>query len=343
MSDRRSTINNMEYKMSKLYKLLGIICSLFLLMCTYETNSRTNNPLPKESSAFQCLLNIPMGISLGELNEYLGKCPNLKMYDYEDNALNSRLDISSYNNQTLFNTTCALLQDGKDSLSEVYFYFFKGKLYEVSGVKQFDNNRSSFIASQISNVYGKPTKKKNLRNFMGNEFYLYSQYWRFGNTSITLDDDREVSHMLIIQNDSISNIASDFKSTSVRAIVYIYNGYDKKKKLSERQWHSENPEQTQQITTQCEGIGKITLKGSGNNITCKILCQDGKVVFEKHGINIKGNKEALVLKEFPSNCEEVFAYKREEGDVYTTYYTLVLEKNGIELFKGIIDTQDCVE
>ena len=330
--------------MSVSYKLsVGFICSVCLLMGSLQANNKKNIPLPNELPAFQCLLNIPMGISPGELNEYLGKCPNLKMYDNEDNSINTKLDISSYNNQTLFNTTCGLLQDGKDSLSEVYFYFFKGKLYEVSGVKQFDNNRSSFIASQISNVYGKPTKKKNLRNFMGNEFYLYSKYWKFGNSSITLDDDREVSHMLIIQNDSISNIASDFKSTSVRAIVYIYNGYDKKKKHSESQWYSENPKQTQQITTQCEGIGKITLKGSGSNITCKIMCQDGKVVFEKHGINIKGNKEALVLKEFPSNCEEVFAYTRVEGDVYTTYYTLVLEKNGIELFKGIIDTQDCVE
>jgi hypothetical protein len=332
--------------MSILYKLsVGFISCVSLLMGTLEANSRTNNPLPKESSAFQCLLNIPMGISPGELNEYLAKCPNLKMYDYVDNTIITQLYISSYNNQTLFNTTCALLKDGKDSLSEVYFYFYKGKLYEVSGVKQFDNNRSSFIASQISNLYGKPTKKKNLRNFMGNEFYLYSQYWRYGNSSITLDDDREVSHMLIIQNDSISKIVNDIYASYVDVEVFTYYGYDTKEKQSISPWERINndPNDIPSIRTYCEGIGKINLKGKAKGLTFTLACEDGTIVFEKTGVTVKGKTTILSKNEFPENCESKDYSNDQDNPAYSTHYTLTVSKLGHQLFVGKFFRDDCMD
>ena len=298
--------------------------------------------LPNELPGFQCLLNIPMGISPAELNEYLGKCPNLKMYDIEGNIMSNTLDLSTYNGEYTYDVSGhELVTIGNDSLHRLSFSFLNGGLYSTFYSTGNDSEYIDKLIKQLQSIHGKASLSKQKGFYYGSKVTETSYKWRVNTTSITLT--RGGEDFVTIQNDSIAKIASDFSSTNVQAMVYIYDGYDKKRKLNERQWHSENPEQTQQITTQCEGIGKITLKGSGNNITCKILCQDGKVVFEKKGINVKGNKEALVLKEFPSNCEEVFAYKREEGDVYTTYYTLVLEKNGIELFKGILDTQDCVE
>jgi hypothetical protein len=329
--------------MSILYKLsVGVIFTLFFLMGTLQANNRTNTTLPNESSAFQCLLNIPMGISPAELNEYLAKCPNLKMFDYEGNAMSNTLDLSAYNGQySDYLHGQELVTIDEDSLHRLTFSFLNGGLYSIFYSIGNESDYTVKLIKQLQSLYGKASLSKEKVFYYGSKVTETSYNWRVNTNSITLS--RGGEDFVTIQNDSIAKIASDFSSTSVQAIVYTYNGYDKKKKLTERQWHSEHTEQTQQITTQCEGIGKITLKGSGNNITCKILCQDGKVVFEKKGINVKGNKEVLVLKEFPSNCEEVFAYKRVEGDVYTTYYTLVLEKNGIELFKGIIDTQDCVE
>ena len=319
--------------------LYASILLMFLSMFPLRSKDVNSNGT---SSGFQFLLNIPMGISPAELNEYLGKCPNLIMFDIEGNATSNTLDLSAYDGQYLYYLSGQeLVSIDNDSLHRLTFSFLNGGLYSIFYSIGNDTYYTDKLIKQLQSFHGKASLSKEKVFYYGSKVTETSYKWRVNTNSITLS--RGGEDFVTIQNDSIAKIASDFSSTNVQAMVYIYDGYDKKRKLNERQWHSENPEQTQQITTQCEGIGKITLNGSGNNITCKILCQDGKVVFEKHGISIKGNKEALVLKEFPSNCEEVFAYTRVEGDVYTTYYTLILEIFGVEIFKGIIDTQDCVE
>lgn len=300
-----------------------------------------------EAIPFQCLLNIPMGSSPGEVKRHLSNCQSVKLYDINDQNMSQGLDLSSYINQVLFDINIQTYSEGQDSLQYLTFSFFKGALYSIEGTKFFDyetaEEKTKDIASQFQEQYGKPKLITKTVYWQTEKWTEKTPNWKIGTKTLSFDTySSPPEGYLTIKNDSISKIVKEILGTYVDVEVFTYNGYDKKKKLSKREWYSENPEQLQGILTQCEGIGKIALKGNGKGLTFRIQCENGNTVFEKEGINI-GSKSNTVLTNFPENCEDKVMRKEVDRDIYGALFYLIVLKNDHEIFKGEITRLDCMD
>lgn len=301
----------------------------------------------EESIPFQCLLNIPMGSSPAEVKRHLSNCQNVKLYDVNDQNMSQGLDLSSYINQVLFDINIQTYSEGQDSLQYLTFSFFKGALYSIEGTKFFDyetaEEKTKDIASQFQEQYGKPKLITKTVYWQTEKWKEKTPNWKIGSKTLSFDTyTAPPEGYLIIKDDSISNIVNDILKTYVDVEVYTYNGYDKKKKLNKKEWYSENYEQIQGLTTQCEGIGKIALKGKGKGLTFRIQCENGNIVFEKTGINV-GSKSKTVLTNFPEICEDKVMHKEVDQDIYGALFYLIVLKNEHEIYKGEITRLDCME
>ena len=324
---------------------LYISLALGIILCTGSIQAKpheANVPLLEDAIPFQCLLNIPMGISPAEVKTILAGCSGIAITDGDDVNITSTIDISEYKGQVIYTLNLSRYTEGSYWLDYLKFSFFQGKLHSISGEKTLDADVTKRILTEYEAKLGKSKIKKNLRGFMGNDFHIKSNVWNLSNKSITLDPYDGVPVQFIIQNDSISNIVNDIVKTYVEVEVYTYDGYDKKKKLNIRDWYSENPEQIEGFTTQCEGIGKIALKGKGKGLTFRIQCENGNTVFEKKDINV-GSKSNTVLTNFPENCEEKVMRKEVDQDIYGALFYLIVLKNEHEIYKGEITRLDCME
>jgi len=290
---------------------------------------------------FQCLLNIPMGISPAEVKTILAGCRGIVITDGDDVNITSTIDISEYKGQVIYTLHVTQYTEGSFWLDFLTFSFFQGKLHSISGEKKLDVDLSKQILTEYEAKLGKSKIKRNLRGFMGNEFHVKSNVWTLGNKSITLDPYDGVPVQFIIQNDSISNIVNDILGTYFDVEVYTYGGYDEKQKQSLSQWRVET-NQISNISTYCEGIGKINMKGKGTDLTFRITCENGKVAFEKNGINIKGTTPILKKGEFPDSCEWK-DYTDSNGTVYSSHYLVTVSKKGHILFTGSIHRDECLD
>jgi hypothetical protein len=115
--------------------LYAFILLMFLSMFPLRSKDVNSNGT---SSAFQCLLNIPMGISPAELKRHLSNCQSVILFDINDQRMSKGLDVSSYTNEVLYDIEIPTYSEGQDSLRQLIFSFFKGGLYSIEGIKYFD-------------------------------------------------------------------------------------------------------------------------------------------------------------------------------------------------------------
>lgn len=321
-----------------------------IILCTGSIQAKPHEasaPSLESAIPFQCLLNIPMGISPAELKRHLSNCQSVKLFDINDQNMSQGLDLSSFMNQVLYDIEIQTYSEGQDSLRQLIFSFFKGGLYSIEGIKysedEMEDERTKDIVSQFQVQFGKPKLTTKTVYWQTENWKEKIPNWKIGAKTLSFDTyPSPPEGYLIIKDDSVSKIVKDILETNVGVEVYTYNGYDKKKKLIKREWYSENPEQIEGIITQCEGIGKIALKGKGKGLTFRIQCENGNTVFEKKDINV-GSKSNTVLTNFPENCEEKVMRKEVDQDIYGALFYLIVLKNEHEIYKGEITRLDCME
>jgi hypothetical protein len=54
-----------------------------------------------------------------------------------------------------------------------------------------------------------------------------------------------------------------------------------------------------------------------------------------------GGPTYILLKALPESCKPILLYNQDGIDNYKTHFTIIIEKEGIELFRGIIEKNDC--
>ena len=309
---------------------------------------------PHESSAhsleeaipFQCLLNIPMGISPAEVNKHFAMCRQVRFIDYEGKQTDAALNIpEDYSKRVIFSEGGNTYIENQDTIVAISFSFMNNMLYSVECRTKFSKKLSSRIASEYDKFFGKRKVIKSMVGWLGSgeAFPIDSYIWESNGKTIQFDTPVEGLEVgLSMIDKKIKKEADEFSETRVEVEVFTYNGYDKKKKLNKREWYSENPEQIEGLTTQCEGIGKIALKGKGKGLTFRIQCENGNTVFEKKDINI-GSKSNTVLTYFPENCEDKVMRKEVDQDIYGALFYLIVLKNEHEIYKGEITRLDCME
>jgi hypothetical protein len=326
--------------MSILYKIsVGFICSLFLLLGTLQAKNRIYASSPDERMFLKCLINIPMGISPDELNNYLKKCNNVRTYDIDGNLLGLSLEWPWDISQLVFDINGReLFMDDNDSLHRVSFSFYNGQLYSIFGSVVDNRTRTLSYRDQFISMYGKPSIKTYSSFYYKAKETLTAHKWINGNKSITLEIAKVGDDFLTIKDDSIEKMAKDMLATTVQAVVYTYG---KRNKLSANKWIRENPEYDISTVINCDDMGSISLKGKGSNLTCKILCEDSSIAFQKNQINLTKAKEYILLKALPESCKPILLYNQDGIDNYKTHFTIIIEKEGIELFRGIIEKNDC--
>lgn len=332
---------------------LGIMSGLLIMITPMESRGLKNNlSIQDESIAFKCLLNIPMGISPAELKTYFSGCSGVKFtsnYSGEE-IISSNIDISGYDGEVIYDLILTKYKENTDSLSDVSFSFFQGKLYSIDCAKDLDKKRSKEILSEFERRFGASKIKKNTRSFtdesesLDHEFQVKSHIWVTSGTSITFDpaDDYE-EVKFIIQNDSLTKVVDEIKNTNVEVQVASYSLRDAKMKetIEEWQWDQGN---LLQIPF-CVGVGRIKLKGKGKDLTFTILCENGNVVFEKKGIVLKGSTQILKKDDFPEPdlcaSSEVDGASSSNYILTSTNYTLRVSKKGHILFSGNILREEC--
>lgn len=295
----------------------------------------------EDAVPFQCLLNIPMGISPAEVKTILAGCRGISITDGDDINIASYIDISEYKGQVIYTLYLSKYTEGSYWLDLLKFSFFQGKLHSISGDKQLDAVQTKQILTEYETKLGKSKIKKNLRWFMEHEIPVKSNVWNLSNKSITLDPYDGVPVQFIIQNDSISNIVNDILNYYFEIEVFTFGGYDKKQKQSMSQWITET-NQIPNISTYCEGIGKVNIRGKGTDLTFRITCENGTVVFEKSGVNVKGTTPILKKGEFPDSCESK-EYTDSNGTVHSSHYIVTVSKKGHTLFTGSIHRDECLD
>ena len=88
-------------------------------------------PSLEDAIPFQCLLNIPMGISPGELKYHLESCENSRFIEYSGKDVTDSINISDIEaNGQLMNGTYYI--EGNDTISDLFFNFLDKKLYSIS-------------------------------------------------------------------------------------------------------------------------------------------------------------------------------------------------------------------
>lgn len=328
-------------------RLSTIYISLVFGIIVYSSSiqakpHQASAPSLEDAIPFQCLLNIPMGSSPAEVKAILAGCRGVAITDGDGVNITSTIDISEYKGQVIYTLNVTKYTEGSFWLDFLTFSFFQGKLHSISGEKTLDVDLSKQILTEYEVKLGKSKVKKNLRgNMSGEVFHVKSNVWTLSNKSITLDPYDDDALQFIIQNDSISNIVNDILETYVDVEVYKYGGYDKKEKQSLSQWNVET-NQIPNISTYCEGIGKINMKGKGTDLTFRITCENGKVAFEKSRVNIKGTTPILKKGEFPDSCEWK-DYTDSNGTVYSSHYLVTVSKKGHILFTGSIHRDECLD
>lgn len=303
-------------------------------------------PSLEDAIPFQCLLNLPMGISPAEVNKHFAMCSQVRFIDYDGKQTDAALNIpEDYSKGVIFSEGGNTYIENQDTIVAVSFSFMNEMLYSVECRTLFSKKLSARIASEYDNFFGKRKVTKSMVGWLGSgeAFPIDSYIWESNRKTIQFDtpvEGLEVGFSMI--DKKIKKEAEEFSETGVEVEVFTYNGYDKKKKLRKREWYSENPEQIEGILTQCEGIGKIALKGKGKGLTFRIQCENGNTVFEKKDINV-GSKSNTVLTNFPENCEEKVMFKEVDQDIYGALFYLIVLKNEHEIYKGEITRLDCME
>ena len=329
--------------MSILYKLsVGFICSLFLLFGTLQANSRTNTTLPIESSAFQCLVNIPMGISPGELKYHLESCENSRFIEYSGKDVTDSMNISDIEANGQFRHGTYYIE-GNDTISDLFFNFLDKKLYSISGEMRLSSNVKKEFTQSLQSRFGKP-KQMNVTkgNMNGDVFKVPLTFWNISGKYFYIDlrDKSPIQQFDIIDDDGDYAVQDEILYTS--PVVFAYNGYDQKEKQYKSDWYYAE-DSLPSITTQCEGVGKIICDGRFTGVSLTIQCENGKVVFKKDNITLKKNTVLLKKGEFPHDCEGRKIGMAYEQDFYSTQYVVTLSKRGYTIFKGIIERNDCLD
>lgn len=338
--------------MSKFVRIcLGIMSGLLIMITSMESRGLKNNlSIQDESIAFKCLLNIPMGISPAELKTYLSECQGITMLDVSRHKyITQQIDISSFQGQVLFDIYIQEFIEREDSLTQLSFSFFKGGLYSIKGIKSFDYNtieeKTNSIVSQYVSLFGKPKYISRTIQFGGDEYKEKSPNWKIGNKSLTLDTYITPESYIFIEVDSISKLVSEITNSNITVEVFTYSGSDPKEKQSISSWAYTDGEgisySNPNITTYCEGVGNINLKGKASGLTFTITCDDGTVVFEKTGINVKGKSTILKKNQFPNKCESKDYYNYPDNPTYSTHYKITISKLGHPLFEGNIFRDEC--
>ena len=326
---------------------LGIMSGLLMMLTSMESRGLKNNlSIQDESIAFKCLLNIPMGISPAELKTYLSECQGITMFDVSQKNITQSLDLSSFMNQVLYDIEIHTYSEGQDSLRQLIFSFFKGGLYSIEGIKysedEMEEERTKDIVSQFQEQYGKPKLTTKTVYWQTEKWKEKTPNWRIVNKTLSFDTYFSPPEgYFTLKNDSLFKIVNEIKNSEVYVEVFTYSGSDPKEKQSISSWAYNDGEGSSysnpKIITYCEGVGRIKLKGKGNDLTFTILCENGNVVFEKKGIVLKGSTQILKKDEFPNVCE---SYEVDGGETYTNY-TLIVSKKGHTLFSGNILRKEC--
>lgn len=336
--------------MSKFVRIcLGIMCGTLIMITSMESRGLKNNlSIQDESIAFKCLLNIPMGISPAELKTYFSGCNGVTFTNYENGteSITSNIDISGYNGQVIYSIFVHSYKESNDSLEKVSFSFFQGKLHSITSYKYLDDVRSKEILSEYERKFGVSKVKKNKRYFMDHPFSVKSNVWVINGKSIILDPaDVLEGVQFIIQNDSLTKVVDQIRNSEVDAEVFTYSGYDPKEKQSISSWAYSDDEGNYygkpRIRTYCEGVGNINLKGKTSGLRFTITCDDGTVVFEKNGINVKGKATILKKDQFPNKCESKDYSNDPDNPTYSTHYKITISKLGHPLFEGNIFRDEC--
>jgi len=313
---------------------------------------------PHESSApsleddipFQCLLNIPMGISPADVKRLLSNCQNVKLYDVNDQNMSQGLDLSSYINQVLYNVGIQTYSEGQDSLQYLTFSFFKGALYSIEGRKysedEMEEERTKDIVSQFQEQFGKPKFIAKTVYWQTSKWKEKTPTWKIGSKTLSFDTYTVPSDgYFIIKDDSIFMIVDEIRNSAVDIEVFTYSGSDPKQKQYISSWAYTDGEgksySNPEITTYCEGVGNINLKGKASGLTFTITCDDGTVVFEKTGINVKGKATILKKNQFPDKCESKDHSYDPNNPTYSTHYKITISKLGHPLFEGNIFRDEC--
>ena len=305
----------------------------------------------EEAIPFQCLLNIPMGSSPAEVKRHLSNCQSVILFDINDQRMSKGLDVSSYTNEVLYDIEISTYSEGQDSLRQLIFSFFKGGLYSIEGIKfsedEMDEERTKDIVSQFQEQYGKPKLITKTVYWQTEKWKEKTPTWKIGSKSLSFDTyPSPPEAYLIIKDDSISKIVNDIRSSSVDIEVLTYQGSDPKEKQTPSPWNYTDSEGNSygkpRISTYCEGVGSINLKGKATGLTFTITCDNGTVVFEKNGINIKGKSQILKKGEFPDSCEWK-DYTDSNGTVYSSHYLVTVSKKGHILFTGSIHRDECLD
>ena len=332
---------------------LGIMSGLLIMITSMESRGLKNNlSIQDESIAFKCLLNIPMGISPTELKTYFSGCNGVKFTSnyIGEERISSNIDISDYEEQAIYNLIFTKYEENIDSLNDVSFSFFQGRLYSIDCYKYLDEKRSKEILSEYEKRFGVSKIKKNIRYFtdesegLDHEFHVKSNIWVINGTSITFDPaDVYEEVKFIIQNDSITKVVNEILNTNVEVQVARYSLRDPKMKQTIGEWQGDQGNLLQ--IPFCVGIGSIKLKGKGSDLTFTIVCENGVVVFEKKGIVLKGSTQILKKDEFPE--PDLCASSEMDGATSNNYiltstnYTLRVSKKGHILFSGNILREEC--
>ena len=303
-------------------------------------------PSLEDAIPFQCLLNIPMGSSPAEVKRHLSNCQSVKLYEVNDQNMSQGLDLSSFMNQVLYDVVIQTYSEGQDSLQYLSFSFFKGGMYSIEGIKYFDaeteEEKTKDIASQFQEQFGNPKLMTKTVYWQTEKWKKKTPNWRIVNKTLSFDTYFSPPEgYFTLKNDSLFKIVNEIKNSEVYVEVFTYSGSDPKEKQSISSWAYNDGEGSSysnpKIITYCEGVGRIKLKGKGNDLTFTILCENGNVVFEKKGIVLKGSTQILKKDEFPNVCE---SYEVDGGETYTNY-TLIVSKKGHILFSGNILREEC--
>ena len=353
------------------------IFSLLLGTSTFQATSKNTTTKPEEPLALKCLLNLPMGVSPAELREYLSSCiSNGGVYDEYNNVITKDFDISSFRNQTIHRIYLSGYSEEDYSLHTLHFSFFKGKLYSVEGWMEWDLDQSEYLKDNFKkskkeyyrqfklfnhykNYFGEPKLIKRSVEWEG--FTKKDNYpnWKFDNKTFGFYDEPPRS-VFFVQIDSIANLVRSIESLEIDVEVFLtepkkYSKYQRFPDFA-AEWHNididsiiidsltneeESPVRVDTLFfgLYCMNIGDIFIEGNGSDLTFTVTCENGAVVIEKQGINVKRKLRILKKGEFLYNCLNKMYLS--SGNL-ANKYTLKVSKYGHPLFIGNIYIEECM-
>jgi hypothetical protein len=348
--------------MKKIYLLA------FLLFGLNVVNGKVKISKEEEPIAFQYLLNMPMGISPAQLKEYLGNCPSsLSLFDVNNNDVTNSLDVSTFQNQTIYRIYLGSINDGRTSLHTVHFSFFIGKLYSVEGnlewdfyEHEFSKNKKRTMINEYYNQYNLYNKYRDFfgipklvtREILWEGFAKKEKYpiWSVGNKTFGIYDEPPRS-VYFIQIDSITNIVRSLESLKVDVQVLLsipaypffsakWKNIDLDSIVVDANTNEGRPliVDTLFFGLYCVKIKEIFIKGDGNDLTFTVSCVNGSIVFEKNGINVRRKTRVVNNENIFNNCSE----KVDRYGELVNKYTLTVSKLGHPLFVGNIYIHDCM-